>query len=453
MDQAPIDVSGLLDRVDQAMFILSGERQLVFANEALLSRLGVSDLPTLAEQSAFLQPPAELPSLGVLRMERPWDIPKRCWYHLLFVHLSDERGDEVGTLGFLHQGRAPVSVPKAPSGEPDERLERLRDQLRLQGGFEAIPARGPLMRRVVQQVRLACGAKEPVGLIGPTGSGKETLARVIHRESPFARGSFSVVDAAAMPPELQRQTLLGSGRLVAPDESATVGLLDSPFSGTLLVKNVTQLAPNLQQALAERQQEANLPWRLIVTEKRSPEDLLTRGELAEPLYHLMSILTIDVPALAKRPLEFEDHCLLALEQLRTSKEQATPVIEASAMELLREYHWPGNLRELRQVLEQALARQPKDENVVTIARSSLPRRLRRSASASGLGIPEPATPKLGLAELLSEVERRLIDVALAESAGNKAAAARLLKISRASLHRRCDQLGVGVSSGDESSSS
>lgn len=436
-----IDIRGIFQRSKDPLFLSNDKGELLFANRAFAELTGV-DLSDAKQKQVVEQQlttlPADLPASHARRVERAWGQKKQQWWSLLFVPITDERGDIVCVLGQVSSSKdIPQEVPKASDSVVPERLHRLRIEQRQRWGFDVFPARSEAMVRILRQLRLAINTREPVALVGEAGTGKETLARLLHHQAAGDPGTFAMLDCASLPPAVQREQLLGK---FEPSDARSVqskGILYTPGPGTLIIQHVTHLSTDLQQEVTKAFHREDWNWRLIVSANESLYGALSEGKLTEEFYYLIATLVIRVPPLRDRRAEFDEYCFWALERLAKRTGQATPSIEPRALELLRDYHWPGNLLELQTVLEQAMKRCAN----LSISARDLPRRLRRRGTVfESSSTAAPALPALD--PVLEEVEKRLLRLALERSGGNKAQAAEDLKISRARLLRRLEHFSL-----------
>lgn len=446
-----IDIRGVLSRSRDPLFIANPRGELLFYNRVFSELTGMdtgNPQQKLTVEKEFTALPADLPVSHARRVERSWGEGRRQkWWSILFVPIADENGDLVCVLGQISSSKdAPTEVPKASDSIVPERLQRLRIEQRSRWGFEVFPARSEAMLQILRQLRLATTTREPVAFVGEAGTGKETLARLVHHQAKGETGTLAILDCAALPPAVQREQLLGRFGTSDDQSPAAKGILHSPGVGTLIVKQVTQLSSDLQQELVRSFGREDSQWRLIVSANESLYAAMTEGRLTEEFYYLAATLVIHVPPLRERKAEFDDYCYWALGQVSQRSGLGSPSIEQRAMELLRGYDWPGNLHELQAVLDQAARRCSN----FTISARDLPRRLRKPGLVfDSRPEKQPQLPALDF--VLEEVERRMLSLAMERTGGNKAQAAEDLKISRARLLRRLESLTGEGSKSDSAS--
>jgi DNA-binding NtrC family response regulator len=210
--------------------------------------------------------------------------------------------------------------------------------------------------------------------------------------------------------------------------------------GTVYVREPAEMPRELQDRLARMPHapdDAGRMPRLIVGHRTDPAESVRAGRLAEELHCTASILTIAVPPLRERLADFDAFIAVFLERARVLTEHTVAGVSPDAALALRGHTWPGNLRELYDVLRSACRRARRER----IERADLPFFLQES--------PMPAEKPLPLDQLLEQAERRLIERALRQAKGNRTRAAEILGIWRARLVRRIDHFGIDVGGADQ----
>jgi DNA-binding NtrC family response regulator len=337
------------------------------------------------------------------------------WWDVSFAPLAGD-GDLLGVVGFITVIGEPVpaAARKIPAA-----VMAIRDRHASTFTFDLLAGTSPTAERFVAQARLAAQTTAPVWVVGEPGSGKETTARVIHHAGAQRERMFVGVDCAGLQPYLIESLLAGHG-----------GLAGSDRVGTVYLKDPAALPRDLQQHLAELFADAkpNAPRLVCGSAHTAAEDARDRGLI--PDFHAgLSVLEIRVPPLRERA---DDIARTATRLL----EKATAGIDPSVFEVASAYPWPGNLRELRDVLAGAVA----TAGTGRVTRDHLPWDLRVRAGLDG---PPPASPPLKLDAILEAVEKRLLRLALRKAGGNATRAAELLGVWRARLLRRVQALGLG----------
>jgi DNA-binding NtrC family response regulator len=269
--------------------------------------------------------------------------------------------------------------------------------------------------------------KCPVLLVGEAGTGKQTLACLIHTVGSKREQSFAAVDCARLPFVAVAFVLFG-------DPGAT----QRRQLGSIYLAQPQRLPRELQQALAARLVENPdaLP-RILAGCERDPVAEIAAGRLLEELYHALTMVRLDVPPLRERLADLP--WLAERFLVRAGAETGSIVtgLTADAWEVLRQHSWPGNLAELFDVL--AAARRRATGECITAADLPAALRLRQRLDQT----PGPEQQKvLPLDQVLEEVERRLIELTLRRTRGNKTQAAQLLGVWRPRLLRRLEALGL-----------
>jgi two-component system, NtrC family, response regulator HydG len=276
---------------------------------------------------------------------------------------------------------------------------------------------------------------------GESGTGKELVARTIHDLSPRHNGPYIAVNCAAMPETLMESELFGHERgAFTGAERRREGCFELANGGTLLLDEITEMKPDLQAKLLrviEEQKlrrlggssEIALDVRVLAASNRNIEEALRDAALREDLYYRLNVFTIELPPLRDRPEDITDLIEHFIREFSEADDKTVKGVDNEAHEVLRNYRWPGNVRQLRNVIQRALivSRGP------LIVVDDLPPEVRRlSGNATG-GF------ELSLGSSLDEMERQFIRRTLEFTSGNKARAAELLGISLKTLYNRLER--------------
>ncbi|HEX6895709.1 MAG TPA: sigma-54 dependent transcriptional regulator [Bryobacteraceae bacterium] len=293
--------------------------------------------------------------------------------------------------------------------------------------------------RVVEQATMAARSDARILISGESGTGKELLAAHIHRESPFANGPFVKVNCAAIPSDLLESELFGHEKgAFTGAVAARKGKFELADRGTIFLDEVGDLHAGSQAKLLRVLQEGEfhrvggeqpirVSVRVIAATNRNLADLVAQDKFREDLYYRLCVVPIRVPALRERP---QDICALAdyfLEDFCSRNNFHFKKIDAMTYEFLEVYSWPGNARELRNIIERMAILTPG--NVLTP--DSVPVELRLAQG-----------PRSNLKEARESAERDHILRALEESGWNVSGAARALGMERTNLHKRIRALGL-----------
>jgi DNA-binding NtrC family response regulator len=298
-----------------------------------------------------------------------------------------------------------------------------------------IVARSPAMRGAVDVVLKAAFADTPVLLEGESGTGKELLARELHVRSPRCHRPFVPVNCSAIPETLLESQLFGHRRGSFTDaREDRKGLLQEAEGGTVFLDEIGDMLPSLQAKILRVLQEKEvhpvgaaspvpIDVRIVAATHRTLSKEIERGSFREDLYYRLNVISVRVPPLRERPEDLLPLIAHFLDKHGRRLGRTGCTVAPEALDLLRSHTWPGNVRELENWIERALVL----GEAKRITAADLPLRLRGPN-----GEDRRARDILSLAQ----VERDHILRALGATQGNKAAAARLLRMDRKTLYRK-----------------
>ncbi|MBK9170309.1 MAG: sigma-54-dependent Fis family transcriptional regulator [Bryobacterales bacterium] len=317
--------------------------------------------------------------------------------------------------------------------------ERLRD---LVGDGPRMIGTSPAFQRAVEQATLAARSDARVLLSGESGTGKELLAAHIHQHSPFREGPFVKVNCAAIPTELLESELFGHEKgAFTGAASARRGKFELADGGTLFLDEVGDLHAASQAKLLRVLQEGefqrvggeqtlHVSVRVVSATNRELAALVEQGKFREDLYYRLSVVPIRVPALRERPQDFRPLAEYFLADFCRRNNFRPRSIDAAVFGIFETYSWPGNARELRNVIERMAILTPGE----VLTAESVPVEIR---------IPKaPVLPKSSVHEARQAAERDHILRALEENGWNVSGAARALGVERTNLHKRIRALGL-----------
>lgn len=329
-----------------------------------------------------------------------------------------------------------------------EEVGRLRAEVRADRRFGEIVARSDAMIRALEVAGKVARHPSPVLITGASGTGKELVARLIHREGEEAGGPFVPVNCGAIPENLLESEFFGyvKGAFTGADRDRG-GLFEAAHGGTLFLDEVGELPANLQVKLLRALQEGEvrrlggteskkLDVRIIAASNRDLEEMVSQGYFREDLYYRLAVVPIHLPPLVRRKDEIPDLVRHFLhrhrERLGVTAERLTP----GAMEALLDYSWPGNIRELENLLERLAVL--TDGEVIT--EGDLPDDvLHPSPASSPLDF---AGDDLSVKKHSAELEKVLIQRAMERTGGNKTQAAELLELSPRALRYKIRDYGL-----------
>jgi DNA-binding NtrC family response regulator len=324
-------------------------------------------------------------------------------------------------------GKAPPAVPPPPP----------RAQ-----GFGPIIGQSRPMIEVYDRIRRAAQTDSIVLILGESGTGKELVAAAIHRESPRASGPYVAVNMAAIPAHLVESELFGHVRgAFTGATDARVGRFQVAHGGTIFIDEIGDFDPTAQAKLLRvlenytvcpigSNQEVQVDVRVVAATSRNLPDLVARGQFREDLYYRLNVVTIRLPLLRERP---EDIPLLANVFLRESAEacgRQAMSIDPKLMQFFMQHPWPGNVRQLRNLLFSMVVM--ADGDVLRL--DNLPQEMRP-------GGPPPVESS-SASQDLEAIERTHILATLEAHKGNRTHAAAALRISVRTLQRKLKAWGL-----------
>ena len=405
-----------------AVFVVGASRRLRYANPAWervtgadwakLRGLRLSAFRSATPLGQTLMPPPEVWAGEPCRVRRapPDATSGPPWWDFTFVPLPGGDGRLLGVVGFLTQ-HGERTTRRAAGKLPADLAAAQADHAR-HYGVELLTGTTAVGERFVNLVRLAASTVAPVWLIGERGSGKTTAARVIHHQGPTHAKAFVAADAHGVQPYLLDALLFGKGGAALP----TGGI------GTLFLHDPGLLPRDFQEKLAGYLSKPAAP-RVVCASALSPH---ADPRLIDGFATRFGVLEVRVPGLRDRP-----------DDLPWFAERVTPhPVADAAWPVLAAHDWPGNLRELSDVLRTAAVR----AGALPIAPEHLPRVLRERHLLAANPLPQPRS--MALAAVLEAVERRMIEDALLACHGNATAAAKRLDVPRATLLRRVEAFKI-----------
>ena len=316
--------------------------------------------------------------------------------------------------------------------------ERLRE---LVGGGTKMIGSSPAFLRVVEQATLAARSDARILISGESGTGKELLAAHIHHESPFANGPFVKVNCAAIPSELLESELFGHEKGAFTGAiAARKGKFELADGGTIFLDEVGDL-PSASQAKLLRvlqegefhrvggEQPIRVAVRVVSATNRNLSDLVAQQKFREDLYYRLCVVPIRVPSLRERPHDIAPLAEYFLEDFCVRNNFHSKQIARETYPVLESYAWPGNARELRNIIERMAILTAGDR----LTPESVPVEIR---------IPQDSSPRSNLKEARESAERDHILRALEETGWNVSGAARSLGMERTNLHKRIRALGL-----------
>jgi two-component system response regulator HydG len=326
------------------------------------------------------------------------------------------------------------------------RVESLGRLVATRYGFERVISRSPHMRPVMDRALAAARSETPVLIFGETGTGKELIARAIHTNSRRVKRPFVPINCAALPRDLVESELFGHRRgAFSGAVTEHPGLFVAAHGGTLFLDEIGELPLEVQAKLLRVLQDGEvrpvggldsrrIDVRIVAASNRTLASM--RGAMRQDLFFRLSVLVIEIPPLRQRR---EDLPLLAAHFLHVLRERGTQFangIEPEALELLEDYPFPGNIRELENLIEGICVVLPPGQHTIRAGdvRAWLQRR--------GVVVTDRTSDASRVPLRLADLESWAISEALRQAHGNKSLAAQMLGISRDTLYRKIHELNL-----------
>lgn len=310
-----------------------------------------------------------------------------------------------------------------------------------------IISQSPVFEKVLQEAKKAAASKATILLTGETGTGKELVAHYIHKNSPRSQNPFVVVHCSAIPSTLLESELFGYEKGAFTGAVARkIGKFEAANNGTVFLDEIGEIDATTQVKLLRflesksferigNTESITVDARLVCATNKNLAEMVENGEFRQDLFYRLNVVQICLPPLRERPEDIEPMLKYYISYF--AKENGLPELEISkgALDILKAYAWPGNIRELRNFCENKVVMQSSN----TITESDLDGRFSLSAGDFALhtNVSESAN---SLSKRDNELA--LIKKALKETGNNKTKAAELMGISRRTLHRKLNEFGL-----------
>jgi two-component system response regulator FlrC len=368
----------------------------------------------------------------------------------LIAHLKNERINvPVVACGIGNDAQTAVRAIKAGA---QEYIPLPPNQELISAVFEAVSEEShkiihgdPLMAQALKLAEQIASSIASVLVVGPSGTGKELMARFIHQRSPRRNAPFIAVNCAAIPENLLESELFGYEKGAFTGAVARrIGKFEEATGGTLLLDEISEMDLRLQSKLLRALQEKEIDRiggkrpipvdvRIIATSNRNMEDEVGAKRFRADLYFRLNVVTIDVPRLADRPGDIEPLARYFIEKYVEANDLDSMTLAPESLQLLKSYSWPGNVRELENTIHRG----------VLLASGGVIRpdviRLQSAGASANDGAVSGSTPVNLVGRTVADVERDLIIDTLGHYLGNRTHAANILGISIRTLRNKLKQ--------------
>lgn len=338
-----------------------------------------------------------------------------------------------------------------------ERLRRENEVLRAQvGQEEELNGTSSAIHGVRATLKRVAATGSRVLISGPAGVGKEVAARLLHQWSPRSDAPFVVVSAARMEPERVEEELFGAeegGELVRP------GLLEQAHGGTLFLDEIADMPLTTQgkilRVLTDQsftrvggQHVVKVDVRVVSATSRRLSEEIAAGRFREDLFYRLNVVPVALPALAERREDIVPLAEQFVARYAADRRVPTPAISEEAMAALQAYDWPGNVRQLRNVIERTIILAPGDR-ISRIDIDMLPTEVIGEQAQLGQGSAVKSMMATPLREARETFEREYLRIQIRRFSGNISRTATFIGMERSALHRKLKMLGLAEARGDE----
>ncbi|MCK7473417.1 MAG: sigma-54 dependent transcriptional regulator [Rhodopseudomonas palustris] len=345
-----------------------------------------------------------------------------------------------------------ILVANARAGNLAAEARSERELKQLAPTASTLTGKSPCMNQLRQTIERAAKANSRILIVGPSGSGKELVARTLHAASSRAEGPFVVINAAAITPERMEVELFGMENGDG-DQPRKSGALEDAHGGTLFIDEVADLPRETQNKILRvlvdqtfqrvgGTTKVNVDVRIISSTARNLEEEIAAGRFREDLYHRLSVVPVRVPPLSERREDIPDLIEYFMDQISLATGLPKRQIGQDAMAVLQSHVWPGNVRQLRNNVERVMILAGGGPEVVITA-DMLPQDVGSMVPTMPSGNNGEHIMGLPLREAREVFERDYLIAQISRFSGNISRTAEFVGMERSALHRKLKALGVG----------
>jgi two-component system nitrogen regulation response regulator NtrX len=335
----------------------------------------------------------------------------------------------------------------------NSRLKReVRELKLLAPSSGSLVGKSPCMNQLRQTIDRAGKANSRIMIVGPSGAGKELVARTLHNLSSRASGPFVVINAAAITPERMEVELFGV-ELADSETGRKAGALEEAHGGTLFIDEIADMPRETQNKIlrvlvdqtfqrAGGTTKVSVDVRIISSTSRNLEAEIAEGRFREDLYHRLSVVPIRVPPLSERREDIPELVDYFMDQISGTTGLPKRKIGEDAMAVLQSHVWPGNVRQLRNNIERVMILAGGDPEA-SITADMLPQDVGSMIPTMPTGVNGEHIMGLPLREAREVFERDYLIAQISRFSGNISRTAEFVGMERSALHRKLKALGVG----------
>jgi formate hydrogenlyase transcriptional activator len=452
IEKSEAQLRHIVDAIPQMIGVLNPDGTFLYMNQTLLDYTGLTIKEVMATdvRDRTFNPDdlAKFRAEHIESLSRPFQNEKRILrkdgqYRWFLIHYNPLLDDQGRVIRWYATGTDIDDRVQAEERTRNENLA-LREQIDRDSMFEDIVGSSEALRKVLRQVSKVASSDSTVLILGETGTGKELIARAIHRRSNRADRAFIGVNCAAIPASLIASELFGheKGAFTGATQRR-LGRFESANGGTIFLDEVGDLPTEVQIALLRVLQEREIERvgsgtpipinvRVLSATHRDLNTLVAEGKFRQDLLYRLNVVPIEVPSLCERAADIPLLVDYFIDRFGKKAGKKFRRIDKRTLKLFQAYDWPGNIRELQNVIERAVIL--SDGDTFSVDETWLKQEPRQVAS-----------PTVALNSALQRQEKEMIEVALAESAGRVSGpggAATKLGLPRPTLDAKIRRLGI-----------
>jgi len=329
-----------------------------------------------------------------------------------------------------------------------DRLRRENENLRQQvGQDDQLHGTSVAINNVRATLKRVAPTGSRVMITGPAGVGKEIAARMIHNWSPRAKAPFIVVSAAMMSPDRVEEELFGS----ETDGVARPGLLEQAHGGTLFLDEIADMPITTQgkilRVLTDQsyhriggQRPIKVDVRVLSATSRNLAEEITNGRFREDLYYRLNVVPVRIPPLRERREDIPELADHFLARFASERRITPPTLSDEAVAALQAHEWPGNVRQLRNIIERTVILAPGDTSCIDV--DLLPTEVLDNQGSTGISSATLTIMGSPLREARESFEREYLKIQIRRFSGNISRTASFIGMERSALHRKLKALGI-----------
>jgi formate hydrogenlyase transcriptional activator len=444
----------IVDAIPQMIAVLNPDGTVLYVNQTTFDYTGLASEEVMAKDVCYrVSNPEDVARfrgerLESLSREVPFQTEKQILrkdgqYRWFLIHYNPLLDDQGRVIRWYATG---IDIHDRVEAEERTRNENLalREQIDRDSMFEDIAGSSDALHKVLRQVRKVAPSDSTILILGETGTGKELIARAIHKRSNRADRAFIGVNCAAIPPSLIASELFGheKGAFTGATQRR-LGRFESANGGTIFLDEVGDLPPEVQIALLRVLQEREIERvgsdrpisvdvRVLAATHRDLNALVAEGKFRQDLLYRLNVVPIEMPSLRERAADIPLLAEYFIDRFGKKAGKKFKTINRKTLQLLQAYGWPGNVRELQNVIERAVIL--SDGDTFSVDETWLKQQPHQVAS-----------PTVALNGALLTQEKEMIEAALAESRGRiagPAGAAAKLGLPTRTLDSKIKRLGI-----------